>query len=311
MKLSLLVVLFSIMPGYAQVLLDTSYTINTVYAKEIKKYPQIKKVTYTVHDKVSILKDIPYKKIQNRNLGLDVFYLNDKNQHPGVVLIHGGGWKSGNKQQMHALAQEITLKGFSCICVEYRLANEAKYPAGIVDIKSAIHFAKQHAEEFKLMKDKIAVLGCSSGGQMAALIGTINGNALYQENAEQANSDVQAIINLDGILAFKHPESQEGKAASFWLDGSYEECPKKWREASALEHCDSKTPPVLFINSPHLRFHAGENDFIEKLNKNGIYYEVKSFTDSPHSFWFFYPWFDEIVNTSTQFLHKIFYNSTN
>lgn len=306
MKLISLLVLFSIMPGYSQVLLDTTYTINTVYAKEIKKYPQIKKVTFVENDKVSILKDIPYKTTQNRNLGIDVFYLNDINRHPGVVLIHGGGWKSGNKEQMHALAQAIALNGFTCFCVEYRLANEAKYPAGVIDVKLAIDFVKRHAHEFNLMKEKIAVLGCSSGGQMAALIGATNSKALYQEITEETDSDVQAIVNLDGILAFHHPESQEGKAASYWLDGSFEECPKKWQEASALEHVDSKTPPVLFINSPHLRFHAGEKDFIEKLTKNGIYYEVKSFTDSPHSFWFFYPWFDEIVHTTTQFLTKIF-----
>ena len=238
-------------------------------------------------------------------MSLDIFVKKDNQLHPGVVLIHGGGWKSGNKVQMHCLAQEIALKGYTCICVEYRLSDEAKYPAAILDIKSAINFIKNNAQKYGVNKNKIAVLGCSSGGQMATLVGTTNG---YKKYDEKNNSDVQAILNLDGILAFKHPESQEGKMASYWLNGSYEEIPNVWNEAAALEHCDSKTPPILFINSSLLRFHAGENDMIEKLKKFGIYYVVKDLPNSPHSFWFFHPWFDEIVTTSVQFLDKIFNN---
>ena len=42
------------------------------------------------------------------------------------------------------------------------------------------------------------------------------------------------------------------------------------------------------------------------LNQYKIYNEVKTFENSPHSFWFLNPWFDETVNTTVQFLNKIF-----
>ncbi|PDS22449.1 alpha/beta hydrolase [Flavobacterium branchiophilum] len=304
MKMLLLFLTFNCC--FSQAIIDTSYTIHSTYNKEVKKFPFIKKAVFPINNKVQLFKDVSYKTIQNRNLTLDIFIKKDNNSHAGVILIHGGGWKSGNKTQMHSLAHEIATNGFTCICVEFRLSDEAKFPAGILDIKSAIQFVKKNAQKYSINKNQIAVLGCSSGGQMATLIGTTNGNRKFEEHIENNNSDVQAIINLDGILAFNHPESQEGKLATLWLNGSYEEVPNIWKEASALEHCNSKTPPILFINSPITRFHAGENDMINKLRDYGIHYEVKNIANAPHSFWFFHPWFEEVVNSSTQFLNTIF-----
>lgn len=306
MKLISILLLFNIEFSFSQAVIDTSYTIDSAYLKEIKKFPLIKKAVIPLNKEIVFLENITYKLFNNRKLTLDVFYKKENKLKPGLILIHGGGWKSGNKSQMHSLAQEIALKGFTCFCIEFRLSDEAKYPAAIVDVKSAINFIKKNSTTYNVIKDKIAILGCSSGGQMATLVGTTNGNNIFEDTIEYDNSDVQAIINLDGILAFKHPESQEGKMASYWLNGNYEEIPNIWNEASSLEHCDSKTPPILFINSSLQRFHAGENDMIEKLKKFGVYYEVIDLPNSPHSFWFFHPWFDEIVTTSVKFLDKIF-----
>jgi pectinesterase len=156
--------------------------------------------------------------------------------------------------------------------------------------------------------DKIAVLGCSSGGQMAALIGTTNNNPIFEDKTfkNKASSKVNAIIDIDGVLAFRHPESSEGEMASFWLGGSYDENPENWKNASALSHTNKNTPPILFICSSIDRFHAGRNDMIAILNKNKIYSEVRTIEDSPHSFWFFEPWFSKTVEYSTKFLDKIF-----
>ncbi len=208
---------------------------------------------------------------------------------------------------MNFLAQEIASKGYSCFAVEYRLSDEAKYPAAVLDVKTAIKYIKSKASKFNVDVNKIAVLGCSSGGQMAALIGTTNNNSAFEEkdNSNQ-NANVQAIIDMDGTLAFRHPESTEGKAASLWLNGTYEENPENWNQAAPLNHADENTPPILFINSDMTRFHAGRDDMIAILNKFQIYSEIKTIANSPHSFWFFEPWFDEIVTYSTDFLDKIF-----
>ncbi|REH01812.1 alpha/beta hydrolase [Flavobacterium aquicola] len=285
---------------------DTTYTPKSVYNKEIKNYPFTSIAQSKRHPNVLEKKEIVYCKINDRKLHLDAYYTNQKN--PVIVILHGGGWKSGNKSQMETFAQEMASKGFSCFTIEYRLSQEAKYPASIFDAKKAIQFIKINAKQFNADSTKIAILGCSSGGQMAALIGATNNNSTFENNDtnQKITSNVQAIVDIDGILAFKHPESEEGTVAELWLGGNYQEKPEVWQQASALTHTDKNTPPTLFINSSKKRFHAGRDNMIVILNQYKIYNEVKTFENSPHSFWFLNPWFDETVDTTVQFLNKIF-----
>jgi acetyl esterase/lipase len=289
---------------FSQIPVDTSYTVWSTFNKEKIKFPFIKIIQKPKYKEVNQVNDLVYKSINSRELHLDAYFKNQNSLQPAVVLIHGGGWKSGNKSQMHFMAQEIASKGYSCFCVEYRLSAEAKYPAAIIDVKTAIAYIKLNAAKFNVDANKVAVLGCSSGGQMAALIGTTNGNPKFESDNLKLNSSVQAVVDMDGILAFHHPESQEGKVAALWLDGTYQEKPQVWEEASALTHVDNTSPPILFINSDMPRFHAGRDDMIAILTKFGIYNEIKTIHNSPHSFWFFDPWFDEIVESTTKFLDK-------
>lgn len=287
--------------------IDTSYTVKSTFNKEKIKFPFIEMVQEQEYENVNHIKDLVYKKMDSRVLHLDAFYKNENKKLPAVILIHGGGWKSGNKSQMQFMAQAIASKGYSCFAIEYRFSPEAKYPAAIFDVKTAIKFIKANAEKFNVDPSRVAVLGCSSGGQMAALIGATNENSAYEDKDDwNQNAKVQAIIDMDGILAFKHPDSQEGKTASLWLGGTYEEKPETWQQASALTHTDKNTPPILFINSDMIRYHAGREDMIAILKKNGTYNEVQTIKNSPHSFWFFNPWFDEIIHFTTQFLDKVF-----
>jgi acetyl esterase/lipase len=307
-KVTFLLLLFSCVVSAQNFSIDTSYTVKSTYNKLIKKYPEITIPIINKNGNVDQINDVVYFSTKERTLHIDAFINKTKKQNPAVVMIHGGGWRSGNKNQMNLLAQEIASKGYSCFTIEYRLSLEAKYPNGVYDVKNAIKFIKDNAKKFKVDPDKIAVLGCSSGGQMAALIGNTNGNSAFDDplNKSKSSSKVNAIINVDGVLAFRHPESSEGEMASFWLGGSYEEKTENWKQASALNHTDKNTPPILFINSSIPRFHAGRDDMIAILNQNKIYNEVHTIENSPHSFWFFQPWFNETVQYTTQFLDRIF-----
>lgn len=288
--------------------IDTTYTVKSVYDKVKKEYPNVSLVQPRKYEYVKQEKEIVYKTVNDRKLHLDAYYNTANKRNPAVVILHGGGWKSGNKSQMETFAIELASKGYSCFTIEFRLSPEAIYPAAIFDAKKAIQYLRKNATKFNIDPNKIAVLGCSSGGQMAALIGTTNGNTNFEDDDtnNKTRSNVQAIVNVDGILAFKHPESIEGKVASLWLGGSYEEKPTVWQQASPLNNTNKNTPPILFINSSIPRFHAGRNDMIEIMNKYGIYNEVQTIQNSPHSFWFLNPWFDETINYTATFLDKVF-----
>ncbi len=310
MKIKLIFFFFYFTIAFSQTSfpVDTSYTVKSVYDKVKKDYPAISYIPVRKYESIIKKEDIVYKKINERELHLDAYFVKTKKPNPAIVILHGGGWRSGNKTQMTTFALEMATKGYSCFNIEFRLSPEAQYPAAIFDVKKAIQFIKNNAGTYNVDINKIAVLGCSSGGQMAALIGTTNGKKEFEETEIncQFSSNVNAIIDIDGILAFKHPESQEGTVAGLWLGGSYDKIPAIWEQAAPLNNTDKNTPPILFINSSIPRFHAGRDDMIAILNQYGIYNEVHTIPNSPHSFWFFNPWFDETIRYTSRFLETVF-----
>jgi pectinesterase len=288
---------------------DTSFTLNGTLLKEHKKRPYISVASPTLKNGVLVKKEIVYRTLNNRKLPLDVFY--PKNIHklkPAVLLIFGGGWRSGDKSQNEAMSTELANKGYVAISAEYRLSPEATYPTAVYDLKAAICWMKINAKTYGIDTSKIAVLGVSAGGQLAALLGTTNNNAHFEDTIgeKSVSTNIQAAIDIDGILAFHHPESNESAVAAQWLGGTYDQVPLVWKEASALEHINKNTVPFLFINSSNTRYHAGRDDGIKKLDSLHIYSEVHTFPDSPHPFWFFNPWFNPMMNDIEAFLKKEF-----
>jgi pectinesterase len=277
---------------------DTSFGIWTTYLKEKKYRPYIKIAEPDTTAGIVIKKDIVFWNNKGRELLLDIYYpKNTTTKHPAVLMIFGGGWRSGDKSHNTAMAIELAKRGYVAVSAEYRLSPEAQYPAAVNDLQDAIRWMRANAKMYSIDSSKIATLGCSAGGQLASLLGALN---------SPANAKVQAVVNIDGVLAFHHPESAEGAVAAQWLNGTYEENPENWEQASALTHANENTPPMLFINSSIPRFHSGRDDMIKKLSSFGIYTEVHTFEDSPHPFWFFNPWFQPTIEYTASFLQKVF-----
>jgi acetyl esterase/lipase len=288
---------------------DTSYTVHSAYKKLYKKYPFIKVVDPHLPEEVGVQEELVYKSLGQRKFHMDIFHPKNGNEkYPTVLLIHGGGWRTGDRSLLVPMAQQLAKRGYVAATVEYRLSLEAPYPAAVHDLKAAVRWLRAHAEDFSIDTGRIAAFGTSAGGQLAALLGTANGMKKLEGEGPYSNysSAVQAIVDVDGVLAFKHPESEEGTMAGEWLGGSYEEVPENWKEASALTHIDENTPPVLFISSSFPRFHAGKNDMIKILEANKIYSEAHAIPDSPHSFWLMHPWFEPTLEYTVRFLDKIF-----
>lgn len=290
---------------------DTSFTVHSTYLKERKYRPYINVAEANTENQIVSQFDTKYDRVGDRPLFLDVFYPNEDSskRYPGVILIHGGGWQSGDKSQMHTIGRVLAGQGYVAVAVEYRLSLEAKYPEAVYDLKSAIRWMRANAEKIQLDTNRIAGLGTSAGGQLASLLGVTNGNLDFEGKGRgnaHCTSDIQAVVNIDGTLAFRHPESSEGKAASNWLDGTYEENPENWESAAPLNHVSRNSAPIIFLNSSIPRFHAGRDDMIKKLDRYGIYWEIREFPDTPHPFWFFEPWFEPMMDYTLVFLDNIF-----
>lgn len=295
---------------------DTSYTTYSAWRSSLKTNPDITIVGEFHFDSVAEKRNISYCKTDKRDLLLDVFYPKQKNKalRTAIIIIHGGGWRSGSRAQHYPLAQQLANLGYVCFTPEYRLSTEALYPAAVYDIKAAVRWVKKNAKQYNVDTAKIAILGFSSGGELAAFAGTTNGSAKFDKATCNKGypATVQAVIDIDGILSFVHPESGEGddskktSSATYWFGYSKKDNPLLWQEASPLTYAGKHTPPTLFINSAVERMHAGREDYIKILTDNNIYTEVRSFEHSPHSFCLFEPWFEKTVFYIDYFLMTVF-----
>lgn len=298
---------------------DTSFTPYMAWIKIKKEFPQAQIVRPALPEGILAEKEIvfttlPETPIGKRELHLDLFRPEKPGKYPVLLLIHGGGWRSGNKSMDVPMAQQIAAKGYVTAAVEYRLSPEALYPAAVFDIKAAVRFLRANAKKYNIDPNKMAIAGSSAGGQLAALVGMTSNVKKFDgdEGNNSVSAKVQAIIDMDGILDFTDPNESakdddpaRRSAGAYWFGVTYKEAPEKWVEASPIQYVGKDTPPILFVNSALPRFHAGRDSAISILNKYGIYSEVHTIPNTPHPFWLFHPWFESTIGYVVGFLDKV------
>lgn len=304
--------------NYPPIPRDTTFSIARVHRQVKKDYPFARPVKDSLPAGVTAFRDVVYATLPNtpygkRDLHVDIFKPEKAGKYPALVLIHGGGWRAGDKSMETPMAQAIAAKGFVTVAVEYQLSLEAKYPAAVHNIKAAIRWLRANAETYNIDPQKIVISGESAGGQLAMLVGMTSGVEKFEGNMGITgySSAVQAIIDVDGVVDFMAPtslnlERKPDSPDAFWLEGTFYERPDRWKEASSIFWANNKTVPIMFLNSGFSRFHAGQDELIGMMNEWKIYTEVHKFDVQIHPFWLLHPWADETVNYMVAFMKKIF-----
>src|SRR6185503_13465200 len=116
---------------------DTSFTIYSATASIAKTNPEAKVVKEFHSSSIAEEKNIGFCNAGNRKLLIDAFYPKQQTskKRTAIIIIHGGGWRAGNRTLHYPLAQHLADIGYVCFTPEYRLSTEALYPAGVYDIK--------------------------------------------------------------------------------------------------------------------------------------------------------------------------------
>ncbi len=87
---------------------------------------------------------------------------------PALLMIHGGGWHSGDKAaDFPQLYKPLNDAGIACFSINYRLAPKDRWPACLDDVQTAIHWLHDHAADYHCDPNRIAILGYSAGGHLA------------------------------------------------------------------------------------------------------------------------------------------------
>jgi len=125
----------------------------------------------------------------------------DEARRPAVLLVHGGGWRSGDRTQLRGYGILLGRAGYLCVATEYRLVGEAPWPAQIHDVKAALRWMRANADDLGIDPDRIALEGNSAGAHLALFAaGTPNVDA-YEGDGGNAGIDT----SVGGVVAVYPP----------------------------------------------------------------------------------------------------------
>lgn len=211
-------------------------------------------------------RDLEYARVNNRPLRLDLYLPEGvAGPLPLIVWVHGGGWTSGNKN-LDADGPQLrqVARGYAVASLNYRLSQEAKFPAQIEDCKAAVRWLRAHAAQYNIDPGRIAAWGSSAGGHLAALLGT-SAEVSELEGTVGGNLDyasrVQAVADWFGpadllrmsadslpfpctVLDHNSPLSPE----SLLVGCAIQSCPEKTERASPLHYVSGDEPPFLIMH---------------------------------------------------------------
>ncbi|MBP2630734.1 MAG: lipase [Firmicutes bacterium] len=223
---------------------------------------------------IKLISNVVYEQVhtlgyENVAMKMDVLKPQTKEKLPGVVFITGGGFIHANKDSYIQQRMELAEAGYVVASVEYRVAPTATFPQPLEDVKSAIRYLKEHAEEFNLDPNNIGVMGESAGGYLSAMVGTTNGTKTFDkgDNLNQ-NSDVKAAVDIYGLsdltrvgsdfskeIQDKHKSA--GATEALWVDGSpifggkdggILTDPEKATAANPMTYISKKSAPFLLMH---------------------------------------------------------------
>jgi acetyl esterase/lipase len=204
---------------------------------------------------VSVRKDISYGSTESRPLKLDLYSPQAADGPvPGLVFIHGGGWKAGKKEDYRIYGLTFAQKGYVVASVQYRLSGEAQYPAAIHDVKAAVRWMRSEAASIGVDPDRIGVAGGSAGGHLAMMVGYTSDVDAFDGNSGNTavSSRVQAVVDIYGptdlTTDFARSQSEAGSVLKQFLGGTYEEQTDRYIAASPIRYVTPDDPPTLILH---------------------------------------------------------------
>ena len=200
--------------------------------------------------KVATANDIVYAKPGDAELKLDLARPADGDgPFPAVVVIHGGGWRGGNKADTRPILAELAKRGYVAISPQYRFCPKDKFPAQVHDVKASVRWLKGHAGEYKIDAGHVGAMGFSAGGHLALMLGLTGKDDGLEGDApaDAPDAKVQAVVNYFGptdlgavdIPAVSKPLVRDFLGAP---DGEISEAARK---ASPLTYVSEGDAPTL------------------------------------------------------------------
>jgi len=206
---------------------------------------------------------------------------------PSVIMIHGGGFNDGDKGRPREfnIGTNLAVNGYLVMSINYKLTrglNRATWPQPLHDAVTAVRWLRKNADSLRIDPDRIGVIGCSAGGNLAAFLALLRSgeDLVPSEPYGEFSPSVSCAIDFYGpldLLSY-HDMKMFGKTR--------EEAPELYREASPVLYAHRDAAPMLIVHGTADRTVAlSQSEMMAAaLQRVGANYQLVIIPDAPHTF---------------------------
>ena len=229
--------------------------------------------------KVIAINDVPFGMGDDRPLYMNITEprVHQTTLIPALIWIHGGGWHAGNRYSGQFECATMASKGYFCVSIDYRLSQDYVWPAQIEDCKCAVRFLRANATKYGIDPDAIGAWGDSSGGHLAAMLGTSAGTSSLEGDggSNSMSSRVEAVCDFYGPTDIAQmqaegsdlmPNDPLSAPALLFGTGGLSEHSDAVREANPCTYVTNSAPPFLIIH--------GDTDTTVPLAQSKLLYDA-------------------------------------
>lgn len=229
--------------------------------------------------------DVTAVSVEGRDLNVDVFHPAGNANGVGIVFLPGGGFRTANRAGLHErYAYRMAERGYVFIATEYRVMDEAPWPAQIHDAKALIRWARASSGRLGIDPARIVLGGASAGGNLALLASGTQGNPAYEGGGgnEGVGSDVAAVIAVYPVTDVTGRGNDESREPLYGKNPS----PEFLRAASPLYQVSPNNPPTMLVHgtSDTMVHHTMSTRFYDALQEAGVPADLYLYAGQDHIF---------------------------
>ena len=224
-------------------------------------------------DRRGLWKDIVYARPDGRELLMNAYIPNGSGAFPAAIVMHGGGWEAGDKvTYVSPIFEPLARSQIAWFSIDYRLTPYVRVPEQLDDLRSAIRYVRQHAEQFHIDPNRLALVGESASGHLVAQV----------VSEPCSNCNVQAAVSFYGVYDFTHWSKGEDWQRQILKRLFDDVTPEVTARYSPIEHISSNLPPMLLFQGTKDELYQGTLDYAARLKKADARYELILLDGAPH-----------------------------
>ena len=239
-------------------------------------------------DAAPTVRDVSYLPAQRKEKADLYLPKDDGRKHPGVLIIHGGGWKGGVKDATREINIGTTLAahGYVCMSIDYQLDDPASpticWPQNLHDCKTAVRWMRANAERLQLDVEHIGVIGGSAGGHLSSMVGVTG----PESGLDPAGPYGEQSCKVSCVVDMYGPADLANWKDISALRTSRAKSPDLYKQFSVLTHLDKNDPPFLILHgTADTTVDVAQSKALDAaLTQAGIEHHLEIIEGAPHTF---------------------------